>query len=64
MGSFTWCWQVCLWDVDSLSSFRIRQYCLFDVFDYSKGKNMYAAFDVTVIQKFSEVVKDLLEQRK
>ena len=31
----------------------------FDIFYYNKEKKTYAAFDVTMIQKFREIIKDL-----
>lgn len=48
-----------VWDVDTASLLWIRQDCLFDVFEYNKGKNLYAAFDVIVTEKFSKVIREL-----
>lgn len=39
------------------SVFIPKKVVLSDIFDYNKRKNMYAALDVTVIQKFSKVIK-------
>lgn len=40
-----------VWDIDILSLLQIRQYWPFNVTEYNKRDSVYAASDVTVIQK-------------